>query len=175
MLGTIEQELALCCKAFEGIEVGWVCWCIHHEKLCERLNEPAKNRIQFILINKPEEERARRLHEMRPGSEEMQTLYAERDAVYAKWQPEFDAVDAKWRAELDAVYAKWQPERDAVDAKWRAELDAVYAKRRAEFDAVDAKWQPELDAVYAKLTAMHLAECPDTTWDGQTIFPKGRR
>jgi hypothetical protein len=41
----------------------------------------------------------------------------------------------------------------------------------AERDAVNAKWQPERAAVNAKVETLHRAECPDSVWDGKTLFP----
>ena len=65
-LGTIEQEAALCRKAFAKSKIGDPVWCCHHQQLHERLTEPAKNRISFILSSKDVSEQARRLREFRP-------------------------------------------------------------------------------------------------------------
>ena len=116
-LGTIEEEAVECRKAFEGVEVGAPVWCCHHEKLTETLEEPAENRIRYILEEKSTKERAIRLREFRP------------------------VMDVElWRT-LDADYAA---------------LDADYSAKRAPLDA--------------DLASLHLAEYPDTAWNGKSIF-----
>lgn len=155
-LGTIEEERAACEKAFKGVPVGALAWHCHHDQLIERLSEPAENRIAFILKNKPEGERALRLHLFRPVK--TQDL-----------PPELQAADAKCRA----VDAKCR----AVDAEWRAadaKRQAAYAKRQAayaEWRAADVKWREayaELQEAYAE---KHSKECKDCPWDGHTILP----
>ena len=120
-VGTIEEEATLCRAAFKDSKIGGMAWCVHHTLLCEPLTEPAESRIQYILTGKLKEERARRLHEMRP-------------------------VKGKLPAKLDAA---------------RAKLDAAYAG----LDAARAKYKPVFEA-------LHVVECPDSTWDGTTIFPE---
>ena len=120
-LGTIEEEAAECRKAFEGVEVGAPVWCCHHERLSEVLDEPAENRITYILTSKDRSEQAIRLREFRPVKD------------MAKIAP----LDADYEAKI-------------------APLDADYEAKRATLDA--------------DLTALHLAEYPDTAWNGRSIF-----
>ena len=54
-------------------------------------------------------------------------------------------------------------------AAW-AKADAAWAKSDAAQAEYDAAWA-EADAAWAEITALHLAECPDTTWNGRSIFP----
>ncbi len=107
-LGSIEDEASACRKAFEQVHVGaWVIHC-HHEILFERLIEPAKNRIAFILSSKSENEQALRLRLFRPLPQ----------TVVKKIAPPFAFYVAKW-ASLDAAYeAKLAP------------LDAAYKAKR---------------------------------------------
>jgi len=181
-VGTIEEEATLCRAAFAGSKVGDMAWCVHHSMLCEPLTEPAESRIQYILAGKPEEERARRLHEMRPVKgklpAELDAAYAELDAARAK----LDAIRAEWAAagdkwyaayaELDAACAKWVAARakwNAACDKWNAagaELDAACAKWNAACD----KWNAAGDKYKPVLEALHVVECPDSTWNGTSIF-----
>ena len=75
-LGTIEQEAAACRKAFAKSKVGDWAWHIHHTELCEKITEPIENRIQCILTQKAEHERAIRLRLMRPISKRSQKVVA---------------------------------------------------------------------------------------------------
>ena len=109
-LGTIEEEAAECRKAFEGVEVGAPVWCCHHERLSEVLDEPAENRITYILTSKDRSEQAIRLREFRP---------------------------VKDRETFAPLYADYEAKRATLDAD---------------------------------LTALHLAEYPDTAWNGRSIF-----
>ena len=61
-----EQEAKACLKAFEGFKLGGVVVHCHHEELVEKLSEPAKNRINYILKEKPKNEQALRLRLFRP-------------------------------------------------------------------------------------------------------------
>ena len=165
---TIEEEATLCRAAFAGSKIGDLAWCVHHQTLYEPLTEPAEARIQYILTNKPEEERARRLHEMRPVKgklpAELDAARAELDAACDKWAAARAKLDAAY-AELDAAYA----ELDAACDKWaaaRAKLDAAYA----ELDAACDKWAAACDKYKPAFEAIHAAECPDSTWNGTSIF-----
>ena len=160
-VGTIEEEATLCRAAFAGSKVGDMAWCVHHTLLCEPLTEPAESRIQYILTNKPEEERARRLHEMRPVKGKLPAGLNAACAKLVAIRAEWDAAYAKWyatRAEWDAAYAKWY----ATGAKWYATGDKWYAAR-AKWDAAGDKYKPVLEA-------LHVVECPDSTWNGTSIF-----
>jgi hypothetical protein len=129
--------------------------------LCEPLTEPAESRIQYILAGKPEEERARRLHEMRPVKGK---LPAGLDAACAK----LDAACAEWAAardKLDAACAEWAAARD----KWNAACDKWNAAC-AKWNAACAKLDAACDKYKPVLEALHVVECPDSTWNGTSIF-----
>ena len=71
---------------------------------------------------------------------------------------EMRPVKGKLPAKLDAARAKLDAARAKLDAA-RAELDAA----RAEWDAAGDKYKPVLEA-------LHVVECPDSTWNGTSIF-----
>lgn len=129
-------------------------WCQWHNKHIMPIppDELPEARIQFILSDKPENERVMRLRNFRPVLNQ---------TVAAKWQTKRDAVDEKWQTELNAVNEKWQTELDDVYEKWQTKLDDAYEK-----------WQTKRDAVNEKLSATHNAEWPDNTWNGKDIFQK---
>ena len=142
-LGSIEEEATACRKAFENVAVGSLVVHCHHESLFEYLEEPAENRISYILSSKSQHEQALRLHLFRPVNSKLlpkkwREAYAKRREADAKRQE----ADAKWRE----AYAK----RQEAYAKWRE----AYAKRRE----ADAK-------------RLHIRICKGCPWDGDTIFP----
>ena len=65
-LKSAEKEAADCLKAFKNFKVGGHVVHCHHEELYEVLNEPAKNRVNYILKEKPKKEQALRLRLFRP-------------------------------------------------------------------------------------------------------------
>lgn len=118
-LKSIAEEEADCRAAFVGIAVGAFVLHCHHNSLLEVLTEPAENRINYILCDKPEVEQALRLRLFRPVSPEH--TGPELDKAYAEWDKAYAELD-KARAEWDKAYAEW--------GKARAEWD----KARAEWD-----------------------------------------
>ena len=197
-LGTIEEEAAECRKAFEGVEVGAPVWCCHHERLSEVLDEPAENRITYILTSKDRSEQAIRLREFRPvkDRETFAPLYADYEAkrapLYADYEAKRDTLYADYEAKRAPLYADYEAKRDTLDADYRAKSDTLYADYRAKLATLyadymakiaplDADYEAKiapLDADYeakratldADLTALHLAEYPDTAWNGRSIF-----
>ena len=164
-LGTIEEEAAECRKAFEGVEVGAPVWCCHHERLSEVLDEPAENRITYILTSKDRSEQAIRLREFRPvkDRETFAPLYADYEAkrapLYADYEAKRDTLDADYRAKSDTLYADY-----------RAKLATLYADYMAKIAPLDADYEAKRATLDADLTALHLAEYPDTAWNGRSIF-----
>ena len=98
-LGTIEQEADACRNAFAKSKVGDWAWHIHHMELCEKIEEPIENRIQCIITQKPEHERALRLRLMRPISKSshkvVEPAQAEFDKVIKPAHSE-DCSDCTW-------------------------------------------------------------------------------
>ena len=94
-LRSIAAEEAACRKAWKGKRVGTWAWHLHHQQLVERLTEPAKNRIDYILSDKPVGERALRLRLFRPvKSKVLAAAWAEYDKVLAPARAEYDKVRA---------------------------------------------------------------------------------
>jgi hypothetical protein len=73
-LGTIEEEAALCRKAWEGKRVLNWAWHCHHDRLCEPLSDTFERRIDYILQFKAQEEQALRLRLFRPVSDQHEEI-----------------------------------------------------------------------------------------------------
>lgn len=65
-LKSVKEEAADCRAAFKGSHIGDVAFHIHHRILGEHLDEPAANRIAYIIKYKPAEEQPVRLRCFRP-------------------------------------------------------------------------------------------------------------
>ena len=153
-LGTIEEEAVECRKAFEGVQVGSPVWCCHHEKLTETLEEPAENRIRYILEEKSTKERAIRLREFRPVMD------------VELWR----TLDADYSAKRAALYADYSAKRAALDADYSAKCAALDADCSAKRAPLDADYSAKRAPLDADLASLHLAEYPDTAWNGKSIF-----
>ena len=140
MLGTIEEELAACRKRFEGVEVGAFVWCCHHEIELEVLTEPPEKRIDYIMHENSSIERARRLYEFRP-------VLGKLPAELGKARVEWNNASAEW----DKAYDEWN-------------------KARAEWDKARAELAKAYDEYHVEIHALHVAEVPDTAWNGTSIL-----
>jgi hypothetical protein len=150
-------------------------WCCHHEILCEQVGDPYE-RIEYIVTAKPQHERARRLAEFVPVK--AQATAAELLADYkAKCAPLLADYEAKcaplladYKAKRDAQWADYEAKRDALWADYEAKRDALWADYKAKRDALWADYEAKCDAL--PLAQLHRDECPDTKWNGRTIFPE---
>jgi hypothetical protein len=146
-LQSIKIEAAACRAAFANSNIGDAVWCLHHETLIETLTEPAESRIAYILSNKPEHERARRLREFRPV---VGPLPGEYNTAWAAYSTA--------RAAYDTAWAAYSTARAAYNTAW-----AAYSTAWVAYNTARAAYAPALEA-------QHRAECPDSTWNGRTIF-----
>src|SRR5208282_5140256 len=96
ILKTIEEEALECRTAFSNTHIGDFVLHCHHERLLERLTEPAENRIAYILSYKHKDEQALRLRLFRPllinPSPELVKARATREKAYTEW----DKARAEW-------------------------------------------------------------------------------
>jgi ATP-dependent Lhr-like helicase len=174
MIGTIEQELALCRAAFAGVEVGALAWCIHHDQLIELLTQPVEDRIRCILEDKPEHERACRLHNLRPVRGEVPAELSKASAELSKASAEWSKASAEL-SKASAELSKASAELSKAYAEW-SKASAELSKASAELSKAYAEWSKAYADNLPALTALHAAECPDSTWDGKSIFGDlGRR
>jgi len=182
MLGTIEEELAACRKRFEGVEVGAFVWCCHHEIELEVLTEPPEKRIDYIMHENSSIERARRLYEFRPvlgklpaelgkARVEWGKAYAEWGKACAEWNKAYAEL-GKARVEWDKAYAEWNKARaewDKARAEWDKACDEL-DKARAEWDKARDELAKAYDEYHVEIHALHVAEVPDTAWNGTSIL-----
>ena len=134
---------------------------LHHQGPLLEWTNDIWERVEYILTDKPKYERKKRLREIRPvfgrlpepliqagaACEKAAAAYLMARAAYAKARAAY--------AKAAAAYAKaWA----AYDEAWAAyaKTDAAYAKARA--------------AYASQLEALHRAECPNSKWNGYTIF-----
>ena len=174
-LGTIEEELVACRKRFEGVEVGAFVWCCHHGIELEVLTEPPEARIGYIMHGKSSIEQARRLYEFRPVLGKLPTkcdkACDEYHKAYAEWgkaRAEWVKASAKWdkdRDEWDKAYAKW----DKASDEWNKAC-AEWGKAYAERDKASDEWYKARDECHVEIHALHVAEVPDTAWNGTSIL-----
>src|SRR3990167_10761203 len=129
-LKSIEEEAADCRAAFVGAAVGTPVWCCHHERLYEVLEEPAENRIAYILSDKPSFERARRLREFRPVKDT--AIYRKVDALVADYKAKRAPLDADYKAKRALLDADYEAKRAPLVADYEAKLAPLYADYEAK-------------------------------------------
>ena len=148
-------------------DIGTWYWHVHHDRLCEPLTEPLRNRIDYINSHKLKAERAIRLHWMAPVQGDVPAASVKALAAYDK---ALAAYDKAWAA-YDKALAAYDKARAAYDKAW-----AAYDKARAAYDKAWAAYDKALaayDEAWAlpALEALHAVEHPGCPWDGTTIFP----
>jgi|SRR5690348_13566567 len=152
-LKSIEEEAKACRKAFEKTSIGDFVLHCHHEILGESLREPAKNRIAYILADKPQYEQALRLHLFRPASKAKLIALGRKDPrikkAYADWQKayaDYQKAVADWQkayADYEKAYADYQK----AYADWQKayadyeKADADRQKAYADRQKAVADWQ----------------------------------
>lgn len=107
---TIPKEAAACRAAWKGRPVGAMAWHLHHGVLSEALTEPAKNRIAYILSDKPEHEQALRLRLFRPAPT-LASAWVKYERVKAPALAEYERV-------RDTAWAKYERVRAPALAKY---------------------------------------------------------
>jgi len=122
-------------------------WLLHHEGPLVDWTNDVWGRVEYIIVEKPENEREGRLAEIRPVMGKLPTRIAETRAEYNKAKAEYYKAKAEY-AKAKAEYAK---------------AKAEYNMSRVEYYKTRAECKEELEA-------LHKAECPDSKWNGRTIF-----
>jgi hypothetical protein len=153
-IGTIEQELKKCREAFAKFPDATWAWCLHHEKHCEPLTEPAENRITFILKNKSQSEQALRFRNFRPCKSAAAVKTA-RDAYDDAVKTAGDAYAPFVKTADDAYAAAVKTANDAYDAAVKPARDAYAAAVKTASKAI---------------RKLHNSEWPNNTWNGKSIF-----
>jgi hypothetical protein len=164
----IEQALKDCREAWAKHPEATIAWCCHHEVQIEPLVHPVEDRIQYILHNKPEQERVIRFTNFRPFvgllPRGMQKAYADRQKAYADWQKAYAdwqkayADRQKAYADRQKAYADWQ--------KAYADWQKAYADRQKAY----ADWQKADADCKDEINTLHKQQVPNNTWNGKSIF-----
>ena len=144
--GSIKTELANCREAWNNNKDAKYAWCCHHAIRFEALIEPFESRIAYILMDKPENERAIRLRNFRPVRIELPKELNEARAKYDKICAKYDKADD----DLNKAYVEFNKVYD----EWKA--CAEYYKDDAEL--INSN--------------LHDQDWPDNTWNGKNIFGK---
>jgi hypothetical protein len=138
-----------CRQAFKDSQVGELAQHIHHDQWLEVLIEPASNRIDFILSNKPEHEQSERLRLFRPLTD---TDYARLPADFRKACTDYLKADAA-SASVSA-YAAYATAYAAYDDAY-----AAYAAAYAAYDKASSS--PEMIALHAAICGCQWSPSTD--------------
>ena len=157
-------------------DIGTWYWHVHHDRLCEPLTEPLRNRIDYINSHKLKAERAIRLHWMAPVQGDVPAAYVKALAAYDKALAAYVKARAasvkalaayvKARAAYDKAWPAYDKAWPAYDKAWDA-----YVKARDAYVKARAAYVKAWDAALPALEALHAVEHPGCPWDGTTIFP----
>src|SRR3990167_3670460 len=127
---------------------------LHHQGPLLEWTNDIWERVEYILTDKPKYERKKRLREIRPVFGRLPEPLIQAGAACEKAAAAYlmaRAAYAKARAAYDEAWA-------AYDEAW-----AAYAKARAAYAKARAAYASQLEA-------LHRAECPNSKWNGYTIF-----
>jgi len=170
-------------------QVGEVWWHVHHTRLLETLTEPVKNRQEYILTAKPEDERDTRMRFLTPVRGRLPEKVLIALVNEARAMAEWLAADVALRslrggASQQAQYASYSYATDPLfsgpvgqsHALWSAIMEAEALREKSRYrayEAEDARARVMKDPdVKCKLEALHKLEhgdrCP---WNGSTLFP----
>ena len=128
-LKSIEEEKQDCIKAFTDFPSKFA-WCCHHEEHCEPLAYSFMDRVNYILLNKPENEQALRFRNFRPAKDE-ETEKPLREAYVAQVKPLREAYEVQLNLLRKAYRAQEKP-------LWEAFLAQVKPLHEAEWP--DNSW-----------------------------------
>lgn len=161
VLGTVEEEAALCRAAFARSKVGDLVLHCHHRLLVEPLMEPAESRINYIINDKNYSEQAIRLRLFRPLPKEFVGSDLDKaSADYVKASVDLDKAlydSVKALSDSNKVHADYY--KACVDYN-KVRFDCFEACDN--FNKVVTDWGQEF----------HATTCqPGCPWDGETIFP----
>ena len=150
-LKSIEEEATDCRARCAGSPIGTRFHLLHHGVHFEFLTAPAEERIQVILTEKPEWQRAARLRHMGPWTGPVPATVRE------AWDRCIEAMDRHIQ--------RWVRYRE-TEARDREAFWDHYSEARDCFNKARAAWEatPEFAEQHAKLF-------PDCPWDGETMFP----
>ncbi len=161
-------------------------WCLHHTQHYEKLLLPVENRIDYILRNKPVTEQAARFINLRPMSLKSTRIVLKAEKAFKGKRMELakefeDATKTERMAYTRAVkdgrnvsdslpaVASWKTYNSAVKAAAR-QFEKNVAEKKTLFHKANKAEHKAFDKV---VTKAHLADYPNTTWNGKSIF-KGK-
>jgi hypothetical protein len=143
-LKSIAEEANACWKAFKNIAIGSNVVHCHHSREYETLEEPAENRISYILSNKPKREQALRLRLFRPV----------KGPAWAEYKKVKGPALAEYEKVTDLAWAEY---KKVTDLAW-AEYEKVKGPALAEYEKV------------AGSAHSLICKTKGCTWNGGNIF-----
>jgi len=166
----LDKAAAECRAAWKAAPQATWAWCPHPAVRVEPLTEPFENRIEYILVEKPENERVARLNNFRPVLSKLPRKFLKAWADYDKAQADYDKAWADYYKAWADYYKAW-----ADYCKAGANLNkawADYLKAKADYRKAKADYRKaQVDyALTPECAAAHLADVPNHTWNGKGIF-----
>lgn len=142
---------------------------LHHSELWESSHDVTE-RVDYVQREKPEHERAIRLHNM---------IYLGGCSVFkTKAWADWDKARADWdkaRVDWDKAWADYNKAGVDLRRAW-ADLDKTvvdWDKARANLDKAEANWNKVNPDANAKILTYIKERIPDCAWDGkELIFPE---
>jgi hypothetical protein len=145
-------------------------WNIHHSVEIEPLYYPIENRIQFILTHKDESERLVRLKNMRPVSlESLKTIKFYGESIASAEKLYGDSIDSIAHARKlynESTTSARKILDDSIAAAEKLLDDSIAAAKKLYEESIAPAWKLYQESV----VAAHLADVPNHTWNGESIF-----
>jgi len=136
-------------------------WHVHHDVLAEPLTAPLQERLDYINKYKPEKERALRLRLIRPVRGSLPAAY---DMARTSSDTAQKAVNMAWK-DYDSAWQAWD---NVCSSRVDYHIRANYLKAWGVYRTALAAYNTARESA---IEALHIIECPDCPWNGQTIFP----
>jgi hypothetical protein len=176
-LKSIAEEEAACLAAFEGVSLGQLVEFCHHDIPLERLLQPAKERIWYILLYKREIEIAKRLRYFRPHIEPLPEHLAQMDFDFKQAALEFERLSDLCNTEKKKHSAILEDSSQSCgDRLLLLERIRIYEKRVEQADQIAQNaWNDFSDDVIANFSLLveeHNRLHPESPWERPNLFDK---
>jgi hypothetical protein len=169
-LKSIALEEKACRKAFKDSKVGdWVVHC-HHSQEYEKLDEPASNRIDYILSSKPKNEQALRLRLFRPIKG---PALAEYEKIEGPALAEYKKIQGPALAEYEKIEGPAWAEYEKIQGPALAEYEKIQGPAWAEYEKIKGPALAEYEKIKGPAHKI-ICKTKGCCWDGKNIFKDGR-
>jgi len=142
-------------------------WHIYHNQLLS-FSDNIRKRIEYIKQCKPECELKRRLELLKPVRGKLPRAITELGEAWEKTRIAYEkawiAVQEAWMTHPKVREACERGQMTYEEALTAYITKVAYAKAGEAYHKIIRAYQVEVKALHAK-------ECPNSPWDGRTIFP----